>query len=106
MTTTMSANTSIISHSYHFFFAVRAFKIYSLSNFQVGNRVLLIIIIPYFTSPEIILKRICDLEKRMKDFHFLHLNKNPFFQQIHVNSYIQSVIYCYIIYIKLSHIQS
>ena len=73
MTTTMSANTSIISHSYHFFFAVRAFKIYSLSKFQVGNRVLLII--PYFTSPEIILKRICDLEKRMKDFHFLHLYK-------------------------------
>lgn len=98
MTTTMSANTFIISHSYHFFFAVTAFKIYSLSDFQVGNRVLLIIIIPYLTSPEIILKRICDLEKRMKAFHFLHWHKNLFFQQIH-GLLIYKVLYTVILYI-------
>ena len=38
------ANTSIISHNYHFLFVVRTFKIYSLSNLQVYNTVLLTII--------------------------------------------------------------
>ena len=38
------ATTSILSHNYHFFFVVRTSKIYSLSNFQVYNTVLLTVI--------------------------------------------------------------
>lgn len=41
ITTRVVANTSIMPHSYHFFFIVRTFKIYPLSNFQVYNTVLL-----------------------------------------------------------------
>ena len=34
-------NTSLTSHNYHSVFEVRTFKIYSLSNFQVHNKILL-----------------------------------------------------------------
>ena len=34
ITTIMLANTSIMSHNYHFFFVVRIFKIFSLNKFQ------------------------------------------------------------------------
>ena len=44
ITTTVLASTSIPSHNSHFFFGVRTFKIYSLSNFEVCNTVLLTII--------------------------------------------------------------
>ena len=55
ITTIVLANTSIMSHNYHFFFVVRTFKIYSLSNFQVYSIVLLpIITMLYIRSPEII----------------------------------------------------
>ena len=54
MTITITlANTYIMSHNYHLFFVVRIFKIYSLSNFQVYNTVLLTVISRlYIRSPE------------------------------------------------------
>ena len=42
ITTVGSVNTSITSHKYHSFFVVRTFNIYTLSNFQVYNTVLLL----------------------------------------------------------------
>ena len=45
ITTVALANTPIMSHNYHFFSVMRTFKVYSHSNFQVYNRVLLTIII-------------------------------------------------------------
>ena len=55
ITTIVLANTSIPSHSYHFFCVVRTLKIYSLSNFQVYDAVLLTIItMVYIRSPEIV----------------------------------------------------
>ena len=49
-----SVNTSIMSHNYHFFFVVRTFNIYVLSNFQVYNTVLLTMdTMLYIISPEI-----------------------------------------------------
>ena len=54
-TTVGLANTSIMSHNFHFFFVVRLFKIYSLSNFHVHNTVLLTIItMLYIRFPELI----------------------------------------------------
>lgn len=48
------ANTSISSHNYYFFFAMRTFQIHCLGNFQVYNVELLIIItILYVNSPEL-----------------------------------------------------
>ena len=44
MPTVGLVNTSIISVDYHFFFVVRTFKIYSLSSFQVHDRVMLAIV--------------------------------------------------------------
>ena len=44
MTAIVLANTCIRSHNYHFVFVVRTFRIYSLSNFQVYDTVLLTII--------------------------------------------------------------
>ena len=41
---TALANTCIMSHNYHSFFMVRTFNVFSLSNFQVYNTVLLAII--------------------------------------------------------------
>ena len=38
------ANTSILSHNYHFLFVVKTLKIYSLCNFQVYDRVFLAVI--------------------------------------------------------------
>ena len=37
-------NRSIMSQNYHFIFVVRTFKIYSCSNFQLYNTLLLIVI--------------------------------------------------------------
>ena len=55
MTTVGLANTFITPHNYYFFFVVRTFKIYSLSNFQIYDRTLLTIItMLYFRSPELI----------------------------------------------------
>ena len=50
---TVSYHTSYLSHSYlfFFFFVVRIFKIYSLSNLQVNSRGLLAIIITRASSP-------------------------------------------------------
>ena len=94
--------TTITSHNYHFFFVMGTLKIYSLSNFQVCNMVLLtIIIMPYITSPEHILKRIFNLEKEVRAFHSLFSYKNLFFQQIHgllIYKVLYYIIYCYIIY--------
>ena len=54
MITTISL-TSINSHSYNFFLAKSPFKIYSLSNFQIYNTVLLTIAtMLYITSLELI----------------------------------------------------
>ena len=53
MITTISHSS--VSYNYHFVFVVRTFKIYTLSNFQVYNTVLLTkVILPYIRSPEII----------------------------------------------------
>ena len=41
--TIVLVNTSIISHNYHFFYLVRTFKIYSLSNFQAYNTVFVVV---------------------------------------------------------------
>lgn len=47
------ANTSITSRNYHPFFMVRTFMIYSLSNWQVYNTVLLTVVTTvYVRSPE------------------------------------------------------
>ena len=47
------ADILITSHNYHFLFVVRTFKIYSFSNFQVCNTVLLAIVTTlYLRSPE------------------------------------------------------
>ena len=55
ITTKALANTCITSHNEYFFFVVRTLKIYSLSNFQVYNTVLLTIItVLYIRSPELI----------------------------------------------------
>ena len=55
VTTIVLANTSITLHNYHLFSVMRTFKIYSLSNFQVYNTVLLTIITMLFIrSPELI----------------------------------------------------
>ena len=52
VTMIVMANTWMSSYNCHFFFVVRMFKIYSLSNFQVHNTVLLTIIsILYIRSP-------------------------------------------------------
>ena len=56
ITAIVLANTSLTSYNYHFFFGVRTFKTYSLSNFQVYNRVLLATITMLYTrSSELIL---------------------------------------------------
>ena len=44
ITTVVLTNTASTSHNCHFFFVVRTFKIYSLSSFQIYNRVLLTLI--------------------------------------------------------------
>ena len=44
ITTIALADIAIMSYNYHFFFVVRTFKIYSLSNFHVYDTVLLTII--------------------------------------------------------------
>ena len=44
ITTIVLVITSIPSHSYHFFFVMRIFEIYSLSNIQVYDPELLVII--------------------------------------------------------------
>ena len=55
MTTTELGNSSIMSHNYHFFFMVKTFKIYSLSNFQEYDTELLTIsTMLYIRPPEII----------------------------------------------------
>ena len=53
MTSIVIANTSIILHNDHFFSFLRTFKIYSLSNFQVCNTVLLAIKMLIIESPEL-----------------------------------------------------
>lgn len=51
----MLVNPSIISRNYSFLFVVKTFKIYCLSNFQVYNTALLIIItMLYIMSSELI----------------------------------------------------
>ena len=40
-------NTSLPSHNYHSVFVVRTFKIYSLSNFQVHNKILTTVTVLY-----------------------------------------------------------
>lgn len=40
-------NTSLTSHNYHSVFVVRTFKIYSLSNFQVHNKILTTVTVLY-----------------------------------------------------------
>ena len=62
--TILLANTSIMSHNYHFFLVVRI-KIYSFSSFDVYNTVLLItVIISCIISPELIdlLAAVCILK--------------------------------------------
>ena len=54
ITTVALANTFITSHNYHFFFMVRTFKIYFLSNFQECNTVLTVVTMLYIRSPEFI----------------------------------------------------
>lgn len=51
ITTIALANMAILSHAYYFFIVVRTFKIYSCSNFQGYNRVLLALIIKLYTRP-------------------------------------------------------
>lgn len=52
--TVVSASISIPSQNYRFFFVMRTFNIYSLSGFQLCNRILLVIItILYFPYPEL-----------------------------------------------------
>ena len=73
---TTIAHTSV-SHNYHFVFVVRTFKIYTLSNFQVYNTVLLTkVILLYIRSPEIIhliTACLCSLTSS----HFPHLTPEP-----------------------------
>lgn len=47
-------NTFITSRNYHFFFVVRSCQIYSLTNFQAFNTVLLTILMLYLRFPEFI----------------------------------------------------
>ena len=44
MTTVALANTSIPSYKHRYFFVLKTFKIYSFSNFQLYNTVLLAVI--------------------------------------------------------------
>ena len=68
MTTVTLVYTLIMSHSDRFFFVVRTLKIYSLSNFEAYNTVLLTIItLLCIRSPEIIhllLGSLCPLTNR------------------------------------------
>ena len=45
VTTVVLANTSILSHNYHFFYMVGTIKFQSLKDFEVHNSVLLSIMI-------------------------------------------------------------
>ena len=54
ITTVNLVNVSITSHSYKVFLVRRTLKIYSLSNFQIYNAVLLTIVtMLYIISPEL-----------------------------------------------------
>ena len=54
ITTIVLGNTSVTLPNYHFFFVVRTFKIYSVSNFQVYSTILLFIItMLYLRSSEL-----------------------------------------------------
>ena len=56
ITPVVLADTSVLSHNYHFFFVVRTFEIYFLSNLQVYNTVFLAIItMLYIPSPELVI---------------------------------------------------
>ena len=67
------ADTSLMSHNYHFFFVVRTFKIYSLSNFQVYNIALLAIITElYIRSSELIHLKTGSLHPLTKVYTIIH----------------------------------
>ena len=57
ITTVVLVNTSVTLSNYPFFFLVRTFKIYSVSNFQAYSTILLFIItMLYVRSSELILQ--------------------------------------------------
>lgn len=61
--------TCITSHGYFFVYVVRTFKIYTLSNFQIHNTVLLLIItILFIWSPELT----CLMTGNLYPFEYLH----------------------------------
>ena len=74
----MLVSTSIISHNYDFFFVVRVFNIYSPSNFQVYNTVLLTLVTTlYIRSPELTHLITGSLHLLFTFIHFAHPQTPP-----------------------------